>query len=221
MDDLKCMGIRVFTIFVWSLGVGTQFAKADLPKGFEGKNLELVERGQIVTEGGKDTSQEYSVTLRALIRRAKTVDYIRLITPTDEYHHINPDVVISSTKSDGDLIHGTYQMDVKVYYGHIPVTLYATVSRTVEQDANETRIIQSYIFDGFEEWLEPIVETTHIVTDSEHPEIGIYVSDQVDIHLKKPPINARMMKDELTLTFTKLLAGYKTKLDGEVVVIKK
>jgi hypothetical protein len=29
------------------------------------------------------------------------------------------------------------------------------------------------------------------------------------------------MKDELTLTFTKLLAGYKTKLDGEVVVIKK
>jgi hypothetical protein len=185
------------------------------PKGFEGQILTDVHNGKIAQTVVNDGNTEYQIYLRGFINGATAQDYIKLISATDEYHHLVPNLIANSTASElvGGTLYG-YQLDVVVHYGPLPITLYANVTRRTAVSDAETKISYAYTFQGFEATMQPLQETTRVLVDPERPADGIYIEDFVDIQMKKAPSNARVMKSELSKTYLNLLSAFKKRLDG-------
>jgi hypothetical protein len=190
-------------------------SKATPPKGFEGKILEDVYNGKIVTTVSVDGAKDYQIYLRAFIRGASASKYVDLVTNTAEYHHLVPEAVSNSTDStDVGNSKYQYQLDVVVHYGPLPITLYANVVREVVNVSSESTIKYAYLFQGFENYMSPLIETTRIMVDADRPESGIFVEDVITIHMIEAPSNAKVMKSELSKTYTRLLKAFKKRLDG-------
>ena len=152
------------------------------PQSFDDNTLKQVKTGKIVLSEITNTSTQYEFFLRGWINKSTPSAYVNLVTDTKNYKKVAPDLILDSSKSSAEKNDKySYDLDIRVYYGAFPMTLYASVVRALTEERQLPRLSYVYTFQGYETTMEPLLENTQLFVDP--ADSGVYFEDRINIKI--------------------------------------